>query len=856
MQRSLLKHIERIISSVSIRVVLLLTYAIALGVAVSIIIYIFSDTSKKTAETISTILREEIISHIEDKLRDFLQKPLTINEYNSHVILDRDIDFTNPRKWQRYFYKVLKQYPDVQYSFIGMPDASFYGARRNANGELQVVHAGKATSGHSYNYSTNVQGEAVRLENVYKNFNPTTRPWYIAAVQSGRPVWSPIYKHFVFDDLALTASYPLYEKGRLIGVLGADIIISKINTFLAEIPISDKGVIFIVERDGYLVASSSKEGLFTKTTDGQITRLHASQSKNDLIKTAYRYIQTKEHIENTSKSSQSLRFKVGSEVFFVNYKPYRDDYGLDWTITVVMSHNAFMGHANEMINYTINLSIFLLGLAFVIASYIGKIITDPIKQLAETAKKVSSGDLKQSIDINRGDEIGDLARSFNKMMLWLKITVEELIKAKEDLENKVFLRTQELAERQRELENINERLKDAVSRAQLMAEKADQASRAKSEFLANMSHEIRTPLNVIIGITNLLLEQPDLPEEIAENLKVSRQASEALLSLINDLLDLSKIEAGKLEIDRVDFNFRELISEIMQMFITVASQKHIEMTYSIDPTIPEFLRGDAKRIRQVLFNLLGNAVKFTERGFIRLTVTPCDSHLPDGICVKFDLEDTGIGIPEDKIPYIFEKFIQADGSITRKYGGTGLGLPICKNLVELMGGKISVRSQLNKGSVFSFYIHLYPAKDTKTDDQADKSKKTETQAVITKSHKILVAEDNPMNQMIIQRMLTKAGHQVDIANNGQEVIEMLKTKDYDIVLMDMQMPTMDGIETTRQIRSGSIEGVNKDIPIIALTANAMQEDRDFCLANGMNDFISKPINKTELINTINRHIFR
>ncbi|MCX8070659.1 MAG: ATP-binding protein [Thermodesulfovibrionales bacterium] len=369
-------------------------------------------------------------------------------------------------------------------------------------------------------------------------------------------------------------------------------------------------------------------------------------------------------------------------------------------------------------------------------------------------------------------------------------------------------------------------------------EKADLANRAKSEFLANMSHEIRTPMNSIIGMTDLALQRT-VDKETKGYLEIIKKSSKILLDIINDILDLSKIESGKLQIDEKDFDILKLIDEIKGLFIISAREKGLTFTIQLDPKIPQYLKGDSLRIRQVLINLIGNAIKFTKEGSVEINIK-CLNITKDECELMITVKDSGIGIPKEKQEIIFEPFIQADSSTSKKYGGTGLGLHISKRLVELMGGKITLKSDVQKGSEFSFILKLKIGKSiTSTDSVID-------QNVVGVSLKILVVEDNEFNQMLVEKILTNQGHLVKVAENGIDAIEILKNEHFDLVLMDVMLPELDGYETTQIIRNSKNNVLNPHIPIIAVTANAMAEDRQRCLDAGMNDFISKPISLHEL----------
>jgi PAS domain S-box-containing protein len=428
---------------------------------------------------------------------------------------------------------------------------------------------------------------------------------------------------------------------------------------------------------------------------------------------------------------------------------------------------------------------------------------------------------------------------------------------------------QRLKDDAQELEQKNEELEKALTAAR-------EATRMKSRFLANMSHEIRTPMNGVLGMTDFLLGS-GLNTEQQEYAESIKRSADSLLALINDILDLSRIEAGKLRLDSVDFSLRSTISETTSMLALQARAKGLEFVSSIAPGLPEGAVGDPGRLRQVLTNLLGNAIKFTDRGQVGLKAEIV-SQTRDGIQLKFTVHDSGIGIPAGQQTRLFDTFTQVDESNTRKYGGTGLGLAISKQLVELLGGEIGLESEFGKGSRFWFTAGF--GKSTRSEaaptttslttevrirqtlsprvtvakSQTGTAQSSEAPMASSanKAKRILLAEDNEINQRITLRLLQKLGLSADAVVNGREAVEALEKRKYDLVLMDCQMPDMDGFEATAVIRNR--EGASRHQTICALTANAMEGDRERCLAAGMDDYISKPVGLEKLREALDRWI--
>jgi PAS domain S-box-containing protein len=369
---------------------------------------------------------------------------------------------------------------------------------------------------------------------------------------------------------------------------------------------------------------------------------------------------------------------------------------------------------------------------------------------------------------------------------------------------------------------------------------AEAAAKAKGEFLANMSHEIRTPLNGVLGLSSFL-EEETLPGSIRELGKLIRTSGEMLRRVLDDVLDFSKIESGKLELERVPFSLRESMEWSIGIYRKAALDKQLELRMFVDECVPDRLVGDATRLRQVLTNLISNAIKFTESGSIEISaISQPDGH--NSCRLRVEVTDTGIGIPAERLDRLFQSFSQVDASTSRRFGGTGLGLAICKRLVEMMGGEIGVSSKPGVGTTFAFTISvgIAPAQPVITSHE------------IGSMHprRILVVEDNAINRIVIQRMLENLGHSVDLASDGDTAVGRIQEIQYDLLLMDVNMPGLDGLQATRRIRS--LPDIQANLPIVALTASAMENDRQECLEAGMNDYLSKPIGMQALRNAIDR----
>ncbi|MEH2114693.1 ATP-binding protein [Nostoc sp.] len=982
--------VGKVYAKMPLRYVLIVPFVLQICGAVGLVGYLSYQNGQKAVNELATQLENEICDRIEQHLDRYLTTPKQINQINLDAVELGLLNLSDFKTTGNYFWKQMQVF-NVGYNSFANPKGEFIGVERLDNGKLLINEVSQKNGGKLYIYPTDKQGNRRHLQQV-KNYDPRLEAWYTDPVKSGKRVWSQIYQ---WEDkpeiLSISSSYPVYDKNRkFVGVISVDLLLSQIGKFLANLKIKESGKTFILERSGYMVASSTSESPYT-IINGKGKRLSALNSQNSLIRLTTQSLIKRFGNLGFIGGKHQLSFTADGMRYFVQVKSWKDELGLDWLIVAVIPEGEFMEEINANTRITILLSI----VAFLVATRIGILtarwVIKPILQLNASAKKIAQGEWEQTPEIQRSDELGELAKSFETMAKQLqasfsalsaknaemqvlnealchsqsrltqfleampvgvfiidaegkpyytnqigqqilgqgtiaevsaeqlsevyqtylagtdqlypneripilrallgesirvddmeirygdKITPIEalgkpiydesgnlafaiatffditerkqteklLAEYNRNLEAQVKKRTEEFQEVIEQLQTTQEELiesqKIAAQEQQAAVREAARsaaANLAKSEFLANMSHELRTPLNAILGFTQVMSRDYSLSGEHQENLAIINRAGEHLLNLINDILEMSKIEAGRITLNRSSFDLIHLLKNLEEMLHLRAASKNLQLLFKYTQDIPKYVETDENKLCQVLINLLGNAIKFTDSGSVTLSVRLGDgdwglgagdrgvgsrkqeagveelitnpqfpisnphSPIPTHHSLIFEIQDTGCGIAPQEIDLLFEAFEQTE--IGRKsQQGTGLGLAISRKYVQLMGGDITVSSIPGVGSTFAFNIQIALTCPREIPTNQIKSKIIAL-TLSEKAYRILVVDDSKESRLLLVKILTSLGFEVREATDGCEAIANWESWQPHLIFMDMRMPVMDGYEATRIIKAREI----------------------------------------------------
>jgi signal transduction histidine kinase/CheY-like chemotaxis protein len=833
-----------------LRLILVLPFVVQIVGAVGLVGYLSFKNGQQAVNDLADHLMDKSSNLVSERLDHYLETPQKLNQINLDAIALDLLDLKDFKTSGHYFWKQLQAYPKLSFIGYALTTGEYAGAGRYLAGQgVTIDELSPATNGKTYTYATDSRGERTEIILVSDDYQPWEEDWYTETVKAGKLQWTSVYNWSDNPDiLAATINSPIYDKNnQLVGVIGIDLLLTGISDFLQQLKISPTAKTFIIERDGLLIGSSSTEKPFT-LVNGVATRLNATNSSDSQIQTTAKYLQQKFGSFQAIKDEQKLSFELQGERQFIRVTPWQDQYGLDWLVVTTIPESDFMAQidANTQTN------IILCFLALLVAVWLGLVtsrwITKPILRLSKASVAIAQGDLNQQVKVKGIIELGVLSHSFNEMAQQLQASFNNLARKNQEviqINQELDRANQELAKANDELEN---RVKQRTAELQQAKDVAELANRAKSEFLANMSHELRTPLNAILGFTQLMNRETSLTKKQQENLGIINRSGEHLLSLINDVLDLAKIESGQMNIYPTDFDLYTLLNLVEEMLALRAESKGLQLIVERSKDLPRYIKTDDKKLRQVLINLLGNAIKFTNEGSVTLRVSSVISHSllernhteqktndKEQMTIHFEVEDTGAGIAPEEIDSLFEAFVQTETG-KQLQQGTGLGLPISKKFVELMGGNLTVSSQVGKGTIFKFDIQALLSEVNRIED------KKQTRRVIAlepnqQEYRILIVDDRWENRQLLVKLLQPIGFQVKEAANGQEAVQIWENWQPHLIWMDMRMPIINGYEATQQIKS-HLKG--QATAIIALTASTLEEEQAVVLSAGCDDFVRKP----------------
>lgn len=1010
-KRSLIPILKRL----PLRVVLSIPFVVQTAAVIVLVGYLSHVEGQQAINTLAQQLMSEVHERVQQHLQAYTQEPQQIVQLIADDIESGRINLTpdNLQSLDAYFLKRTQNFSSVSFIYVGNEQGKFIGAGpvRKANQTSYIVEVTDGTTNRNYvSYAVDAFGRRTRQINAVPNYDPRRRPWYQAAIATGKATWSKIYPFIgeANQGLTITAVKPYQTPaGKLGGVAAVDLYLNDINVFLENLQIAQSGQVFILEPSGALVASSNRQPSYIKMY-GQPHRLTAFNSQDELIRTSAEQIKQQLGGLDQIHSPRHLEFKFQEQRYFGQVARWQDGLGLDWVIVAVVPESDFMGQIYANMQTTFLLAGIAIFTAIVFSLSTARWVITPILELNRAAKDIAKGKWENPISLDRGDEVGQLARSFNQMASQLQLSFDALQQGQQqiaefleavpiaitvvkpgggvsymnqaaqqllgypfqpgltmqsvavyhqvriaetdrpypsdrlpsvralrgesftidDLEIQVegqtialevratpiftpegevsyaILAFQDirnrrqteklLADYNRILEaQISERTTE-LTRANWELEQAKQAAEsanyAKSTFLANMSHELRTPLNAILGFAQVMRLDPKVTAEQQHNLQVINRSGEHLLSLINNVLDLSKIEAGRVDLVETCFNLYDLLETIDDMLRQRAEAKGLWFQMSLDANLPRQIIADPSKLRQVLINLIGNAIKFTDRGSVTLKVrssiveplpTEATARLSNldqvdepnkseessettaNCLLCFEVVDTGIGIDPNQLDRIFDPFEQSSkGKITPE--GTGLGLTISRRFVELMGGTLTVRSNPNQGSTFTVELPVCSAEWVNLASLPQRP--VIGLAPNQPQYSILIVDDQPENRELLIRLLNPLQVTIQEAVNGQEALVQWHQLRPNLVLMDIHMPQMDGLAATRQIRyleqenrlstafSTFLSPQYAKTKIIALSASVLESDQQQAIAAGCDGFLGKPFQTEVLYEMLAQHL--